>query len=327
MQRLVAVGFGDRDVVLETPRYRLVEVVHHAQGAVAGIHVVDDDADGEDVEHFLERVVLVAHLAVDAVQPLLASGDAPDDACGLHARADRLLDIAHGLAAVAAGTVHRAFQYGRAPRVLGGKAEGLQFAAHGVHAQALRDGGVDLEGFLGDAAALVRAHHAQGAHVVQAVGQLDQDHPDIAGDRQHHLAEVLRLRLGLGLELQVGELGDAVHQLRDLLAELGVDAVLAGGGVLHHVMQDGGADRLVVHPHLGHGAGHGQGVIDVGFAGLAGLAFVGFRAQEVGAINLLDLFRLEIGLELGTQIADQESGRITRCRRNGPGRGWLPSGH
>lgn len=65
-------------------------------------------------------------------------------------------------------------------------------------------------------------------------------------------------------------------------------------------MQDGGADRLVVHPHLGHGASHGERVIDVGLPGLAGLALVRFRAQEIGAIDLLDLFRLEVGLEFGT---------------------------
>jgi hypothetical protein len=164
-------------------------------------------------------VVLVAHLAIDAVQALLAPGDPPDDTGRLHARADGLLDVLHRLAAIAAGALHGPLQHRGAPGVLGGKPELLQLATDRVHPQALGDRRIDLQGFLGNAAALVRAHHAQGTHVVQAVGQLDQDHPDIAGDRQHHLAEVLRLRLGLGLELQVGQLGDAVHQFGHLLAE------------------------------------------------------------------------------------------------------------
>jgi hypothetical protein len=45
---------------------------------------------------------------------------------------------------------------------------------------------------------------------VQAVGELDQDDPDIRGHRDHHLAVVLRLRLVAGLERQAGQLGDAV---------------------------------------------------------------------------------------------------------------------
>ena len=57
------------------------------------------------------------------------------------------------------------------------------------------------------------------AHVVQPVGELDQDDPDVRGHRDHHLAVVLGLRLVAGLEGQPGQLGDAVDEAGDLLAE------------------------------------------------------------------------------------------------------------
>ena len=60
---------------------------------------------------------------------------------------------------------------------------------------------------------------AQGAHVVQPVGELDDQHPDVARHRHDHLAD----GLGLGgvAVLHLVELGDPVDEQRDLVAEVG----------------------------------------------------------------------------------------------------------
>jgi hypothetical protein len=100
-------------------------------------------------------------------------------------------------------------------------------SAHGVHPQAVGDGGVDLEGFLGDAPAFFAGQHFQRAHVVQAVGQLDQDHANVAGHGHGHFLEVFRLRFGLGLEVHLGQLADPVDQFGHGFAELRLKASLA----------------------------------------------------------------------------------------------------
>jgi hypothetical protein len=53
---------------------------------------------------------------------------------------------------------------------------------------------------------------AERAHVVEPVGELDQDHPDVAGHRHHHFPVVLGLPLVATLEAHPGQLGDAVDQ-------------------------------------------------------------------------------------------------------------------
>ncbi len=64
-----------------------------------------------------------------------------------------------------------------------------------------------------------RRHEFQRAHVVQAVGELDQQHANVVGDRQQQLAQVLGL-LGLARDqLQPLQLGEALHQRADLVAE------------------------------------------------------------------------------------------------------------
>jgi len=60
---------------------------------------------------------------------------------------------------------------------------------------------------------------AERAHVVKPVGELDQDDAHVARHGEQHLAEVLGLRVLGALELDAVELGDAVDQLGDRLAE------------------------------------------------------------------------------------------------------------
>ena len=90
MQRLVAVGLRNRDVVLELAGDRLVEAVQHAERGIAGGRVGDQDAHAVDVEHLRERVALLAHLLVDAVDRLFAAGDGGRRCRPSRAVADRL---------------------------------------------------------------------------------------------------------------------------------------------------------------------------------------------------------------------------------------------
>ena len=61
------------------------------------------------------------------------------------------------------------------------------------------------------------------AHVVQAVGELDEDDARVLRDRQQQLAVVLDLPLLRRVERQLADLRQAVDDLRDLLAELALD--------------------------------------------------------------------------------------------------------
>jgi hypothetical protein len=179
---------------------------------------------------------------------------------------------------------------------MGGHAEVLQFMPDAVDAEAIGDRRVDIERFARDPAGLARPHDPERAHVVQAICQLDHDHPDVLRHREHHLAEVLRLRLGARAELDLRELTDPVNEFRDLGAELRFELGLRGRRVLDHVVQDRRHQALVIHAHAGEYARHRNGVIDIGFAGEAALALVGLGTKQVGPVDLADLFSSEVGL-------------------------------
>ena len=123
-------------------------------------------------------------------------------------------------AAVAARRFRRLGQNPVAQRVQVRERKLLQFLVQAVQPQAVGDGRVNFQRLARDAAALGRRHRVQRAHVVQAVGELDQDDAHVARHRQQHLAEVLGLRVLLRLEFDLVQLGQAIDELGHRLAEV-----------------------------------------------------------------------------------------------------------
>ena len=90
----------------------------------------------------------------------------------------------------------------------------LELALHPVDAEAVRQRRVDVERLLRDLVLPLGRQVSERAHVVRAVGELDQDDADVARHREEHLAEVLRLLLLAAGEVDLADLGDAVDQRR-----------------------------------------------------------------------------------------------------------------
>ena len=150
-----------------------------------------------------------------------------------------------------------------------GVAEGevFELAAQLAHAEAVRERSVDLERLARDALLLLRAQVLERAHVVQAVGELDDDHAHVGDHGEQHLADVLGLVVFAVGELDLVELGDAFDDVRDLLAEALGD--LGGGdvGVFDGVVQQAGGDGGGVHLQFGEDLRDFERMDDVGLAG------------------------------------------------------------
>ena len=153
------------------------------------------------------------------------------------------------------------------------------------------------------------------AHVVQAVGELDQDDPDVRGHRDHHLAVVLGLGLVAG-EGDAGELRDAVDELGDLVAEALADLVERRARVLDGVVQERGAQRLGVEAQAGADLRHLDRVDDEVLARLAALVGVVLAGEEEGALDAVAVDarpRVGVLLDDREQVAEQR-----RSSRSGP---------
>ena len=291
VQALVAVGLGHGNIVLEPAMHRLPLLVHKAQGCVAVLELLDYDAEGHDVVHFVQGQGLGLHLLVDAVLVL----DAPVDLAlyagtgkeflehGHHFFNDALFHHLVGIKPV----VNQVVDIGA--QVL--EAHVLKTAHDDIEAQAVGQGRIDVHGFLGYALLLVGLLEIQGGHVVQAVGQLHHDDAHVVAHGQDHLADVLGLGLFLVVKGDAADLGHAVHDVGTLVAKVFGNVVDGNRGVLNSVVQKAGCYGGLVKSHAGKRVGDSQRMGKIGLAGQAHLAGMGCSRKDIG---LLDKFQVGV---------------------------------
>ena len=136
---------------------------------------------------------------------------------------------------------------------------------------------------------------------MQTVGQFHQQDTHVPGDGEDEFAQVLGLARVLGLKLQSRQLGHALDQRGDLLPEPLGDVVAGGGGVLDHIMQQGGDDGRRVQPIVGQNARHLDRMGEIGIAGGPQLRAVHLHRIDIGAVQQ----RLVRGGIIGAHSLDQ----------------------
>ena len=265
--------------------------------------------------------MFLQHLAIDAEQVFLAPVDLGRDAPLRQARFECAKHLAHHLAPIAARRLNRPRQHLVAHRVLVHERQFLQLAIQAVEAQPIGDRRVDFERFAGDATSLGGTHAIEGAHVVQTIGELDEDDAQVGGHRQQHLAEVLRLRFLVRAEFHLVELGEPVHQLGGDLAESLGHLLLGDEGVLHDVMEERGDQRLGVELPVGHDVGDGHRVRNVGVAADAVLTMVGFGGVVIRGLDAPNVFRAQIAGDFLAQTFEVEHRHARHGRSIGLGYG------
>ncbi len=196
-------------------------------------------------------------------------------------------------------------ELGVALRVEGGEGEVFELLLDLLHPEAVGQRGVDVDRLLGDAMLLLSGHRRDRAHVVQPVGELDDEDAQVGGHRHEHLAHRRRL-LGLPrVELDAVELGDAVDDGGDLLAEVPVDVGDGDLGVLDGVVQQGGNDGHLVEADVGDDAGDCQGVIDVALAARTELVAMRVGGDLVGVGD-----RRDRCLRVATAVGGEQWGQL-----------------
>ena len=288
--------------------------MQHAQRLVAlGDAALHDDPEAEHVAHLREAQVLAAHLVVDRMDRLFAAGDV-DAQPGLR---ERLLDLClHALdriAPVAARALHRLRERRIAPRAQMRERELLQFDVDSVQSETVGDWRIDFDRLARDECPLGGFHRVERAHVVQPVGELDEDDAHVARHRQQHLAKRLGLRLFLGRKLQLVELGQSIDQLCGGRAELLDQSRLGDAAVLDRVVHQRGHHCLRVELPLGTQSSDRDRVSDVGLAAGAELAEMRFVGEPVGVADALDV-RLGQVVQLVQQRGERRGRRLAGVR-------------
>src|SRR5687768_16937894 len=150
---------------------------------------------------------------------------------------------------------------------------------------------------------------------MQAVGELDQDHPRILGDREQKLPVVLDLPVLGRIERQVPDFRQAVDDFGDLLSELSLDLIDGNAGVLDDVVNETTSDGDRIELEIDQNLGDLDTMGDVLVAGEAFLTLVRPLAEVIGA-------REQVTIEpFGQALVDPRWKRFfpdRACRHNSP---------
>ncbi len=151
------------------------------------------------------------------------------------------------------------------------------------HTEAVGERRVQVARLLRDADALLRRQILERPHVVQAVGELDDDDARIFGDREQQLAIALDLPLlRRPARRQLGDLREPVDDVGDRAPELLLHVGDRELGVLDDVVQQSGGDGHRIELQLGENLGDFDRVRDVRLARVATLAAVRLFAEAIG---------------------------------------------
>ncbi len=206
-----------------------------------------------------------------------------------------------------------------------------------MHAHAAGERRVDFQRLFGGAAARFRRHEMQRAHVVQTVGELDQQHTHVVGDRQQELAQVFRLLGFLGDQVEFFQLGEALDQAADVGSEQAVDLGAGGFGVLDGVVQQRCGDGRIVEFEVGEDRRHFDRMRKIRIARGAPLFAMRLHGVDIGAIehrlvgvgivaaHALDQVVLPHNRRLGRLrwLLNSVFGNAHACRQRRPDRGLL----
>ncbi len=207
------------------------------------------------------------------------------------------------------------------------KRQVFEFLAKTVHAHAAGERRVDFQGLLGDTLAPFRRHVLQRAHVVQPVGELDQQHAHVVGDGEQKLAQVLGL-LGLARdEVEALQLGEALDQMADVGAENLVDLRPRRRRVLDRVVQQRRRDGGVVELEVGQDRRDLERMGKVRIARGALLLAVRLHGVDVGAVEQR---LVGVGIvaadPLDQVVLPHHGGRVFRLFHPAGGRDGLAAG-
>jgi len=113
------------------------------------------------------------------------------------------------------------------------------------HPQPVGQRRINFQRLGGDALLPVGRQMPQRPHVVEPVGQLDQDDPQVFRHGEEHFAQRLGLVLLFALEGDLGQFGDAVHQTDDFRSK-GLFQLFPGDlGILEDVVEEARAIVVV----------------------------------------------------------------------------------
>ena len=220
VKRLVEVELGHGDVIFETPLSRLPDGMDGAQSRIAVLNALCDHTDAYEVIDLVELQLLLLHLVEDAPEMLRAARDFGVDEHLVQSALYLRDDLSEINLPLRRAFFHQMVYLGIPLRMKHGERQILKLGLELLHAQTISQRSIHLQSFSRYGFLALKRKRSECLHVVETVGEFDEQHPQVASHCNEHLAQggyLLRRAVG---QLQAVQLREAVHQKSYIAAEI-----------------------------------------------------------------------------------------------------------
>src|SRR5690606_23161030 len=292
VKRFVPDRLGCTDPVAKPVGIRRVKICHNRIDLPADRFFrfrwrVYNDPYREQVVHLFERNVLTPHLIPYRVDRLRSSRDLKLESLPFKFIFDWLDELPHQLRPCCFCRVDLLRDIGIHLEVGKTQVQVFQLCLDRIKSQTVRKRRVQINGLRSNFELLVSRHAVERSHIVQAICQLYEDHPDIVGQCEEHFAEILRLLRRAVLEY-AANLGETVDDARYLGTEDPFNVLELYVGVLHYIVEQGRNNGSGSEAHFFHAdLRYGQGVKDERFTRLPPHILVSFERNGEGPLDKL----------------------------------------
>ena len=294
MQALIHIELRHGDIVLEATRHGVPQRMHGAQNRIAVAHRFHDNAHRDEVVNLGKALAALRHLLIDGIQVLRAAGDMRvSDAHARQFGIERFDNGSQIRLTLVATLGDQAADLLELRRLKVIKREVFKLPLDGADTQPMRDRRINFKRLarLEDASILLQ--RAQGAHIVQAVGEFDNNHANVFAHGNEHLAHGRRLLIGEALDFDARDFRDSTWLRRPTRQELLFRAT-AANSVFDRVMKKGSAQRVDIHAQIGQNERDLDRMDDIRLAALTFHALVRRARVFVGALELFSRSVVEI---------------------------------
>ena len=297
MQRLVPIRLRHSDIIFKTAGNRLIHFMDNAQCPITVLHRIHYNTYGKQIINLVNGFILVLHFLIDTEKMLHPAVNLGLYACIFNMLAHfvyNILDVSFPFALTDSNFIHQIVIHFRLQIF---QRQIIQFHFYLGNAQSLGNRCINIQRFPGYPLLLLPWHMLKCPHIVQPVSQFNENDPDILCHGKKHLTQVFRLHfqfirclsLIIPGKLQKLQLGNAIHQQRHVRTELFFNLFIRHDGIFHHIMQQPGRNRFLIHFQIRQYDCHTKRMDNIWFPRLSDLLFMSVISRSVCFFNQRDI--------------------------------------